>query len=466
MSEPDRSEVRRLTDTVDRDAVAAAVVRALRASRSTEPHPAGRELPASRELQAGRELRPGSPRWEAVGPVVTDHVRMFTRMLLSGAHPSRAELRALALRAAAASQSPIDELLRSYRIAADTACAMVKGAAGPENLAAVVTIAAEMMTFLNLMTSAVVQASLDDRDLRRSERERRFRRLFDAIDGAATLTPDLVELANDIGISTTGPYVPFAAARRGANATDHAQLAAELSAAGGLLAFSEGDRIDGICGSMAQLESLTGIDGVAVAVGAEAARGRLAAACRDLHVVIAVAIRRGRSGLIGLADFAPEVLVELCPEVSDALAARVYDPLPADLQATMHALVAFGFDRTTTAATLHIHRNTLLYRLGRIEERLGLDLSRAADQVSIYLATLRRDRLRPQPTAVRGSALRGTGPRGVAPSGAPNATRAPARLVVGGNPVGTPGRGVNVVGGKGSALNGTGRPMRWRADES
>jgi hypothetical protein len=302
------------------------------------------------------------------------------------------------------------------------------------------------------MTSAVVQASLDDRDLRRSERERRFRRLFDAIDGAATLTPDLVELAEDAGISTTGPYLPFAAAQRGANAAEHAQLAAELSAATGLLAFSEADRIDGICTSLTQLEPLLETEGVAVAVGAEAARGRLAAACRDLHVVISVAVRRGRTGLVGLADFAPEVLVELCPEVSDALAARVYEPLPADLQATLHALVAFGFDRTTTAATLHIHRNTLLYRLGRIEERLGLDLGRAADQVSIYLATLRRDRSRPHPG--RPNPLRAAGPRSV---GGPPLQRGAAAARTAGVP-----RPARLV------VGGAGRPAAWRmgrADE-
>jgi len=369
--------VRRLTDAVDRDAVASAVVSALRVARDPAIGP-----------------RPGDPRWGAVARVVRDHVRMFTRMLLSGVQPPRSELHALALRAAAASRSSIDDLLHSYRIGAEAACRAVRAAAGPDDLAAVVTVTEQMLAYVNLMTAAVVRASLDDRDLRRSERERRFRRLFDAIDGAAALTPDLIELAEDISLPTTGPYVPFAAAWRDAGAAEHARLAAELSAGGGVLAFSEGERIDGICAVPSAIDRLGLVDGLAVAVGAHSSRGRLAVACRDLHVVVDVAVRRGRTGPIGLADFAPEVLVELCPEVSDALTARVYDPLPADLQATLHALVAFGFDRTTTAATLHIHRNTLLYRLGRIEERLGLDLSRAADQVSIYLATLRRDRMR------------------------------------------------------------------------
>ncbi|MFG1925832.1 PucR family transcriptional regulator [Cryptosporangium sp. NPDC048952] len=376
----DRARVRRLIDALDRDTVSDAVLQALRASRGLDG-----SVPA--------EPRAGNPRWHAAAPVVRDHVRMFTRMLHSGEQPTRAELRALARQAAAASQSPVEELLRSYRIAAEAACRAVRAAAGPDDLPAVVTVTEEMMTYVNLTTAAIVQASLDDRDLRRSERERRFRRLFDALDGAAALTADLVELAEDIGLSTTGEYLPFAAAHHNAGVADHTRLAAELTAAGGVLAFSEGGRVDGICLSQSSLERLTELDEVAFAVGAPASRGRLAAACHDLHVVIDVAVRRGRTGKVGLADFAPEVLVELCPEVSDALTARVYDPLPDDLRTTLHALVAFGFDRTTTAATLHIHRNTLLYRLGRIEERLGLDLSRAADQVAIYLATLRHDRV-------------------------------------------------------------------------
>ncbi|GAA0276141.1 helix-turn-helix domain-containing protein [Cryptosporangium japonicum] len=402
----DRARVRRLIDALDRDTVTDAVLQALRASRGLDGH-------------APTEPRAGNPRWTAVPPLVRDHVRMFTRMLHSGEQPTRAELRALVRQAAAASQSPVEELLRSYRIAAEAASRAVRAAAGAEDLAAVVTVTEEMMAYVNLTTAAIVQASLDDRDLRRSERERRFRRLFDALDGAAALTADLVELADDIGLPTTGPYLPFTAAQRGAGAGDHARLAAELTAAGGVLAFSEGTRIDGICRSPSALEWLTGLDEVAVAVGPAASRGRLGAACHDLHVVIEVAVRHGRTGTIGLADFAPEVLVELSPEVSDALTARVYDPLPEDLRTTLHALVAYGFDRTSTAATLHIHRNTLLYRLGRIEERLGLDLSRAADQVAIYLATLRHDRVREStpPAPETPSGTHRTPPAGSAPPG-------------------------------------------------
>lgn len=378
----DRAGVRQLADAIDRDVVTDAVVRALRAGRNPETD-TGRADP-----------RAGQPRWHTVTSVVSDHVRMFTRMLLTGVQPTCSELRELAVRAAAAYQSPVEELLRSYRIGAEAASRTVRSAAGPDGLAAALTVTEEMMAYLNLTTAAVAQASLEDRDLRRSERERRFRRLFDALDGAAALTSDLVELTEDIGLSTTGPYLPFAATRPGAGIPDHARLAAELTLAGGVLAFGDGDRIDGICLSQSALRRLTELEGVAFAVGAPATRGRLASACRDLHVVVDVAVRRGRTGRIGLADFAPEVLVELSPDISDALTARIYDPLPDDLRTTLQSLVAFGFDRTTTAATLHIHRNTLLYRLGRIEERLGLDLNRAADQVSIYLATLRHDRSR------------------------------------------------------------------------
>ena len=88
----DRARVRRLIDALDRDAVAHAVLRALRASRGLDGNDTA-------------EPRAGGPRWPAVTPVVRDHVRMFTRMLHSGEQPTRAELRALVRQAAAVSHS-------------------------------------------------------------------------------------------------------------------------------------------------------------------------------------------------------------------------------------------------------------------------------------------------------------------------------------------------------------------------
>ena len=48
--------------------------------------------------------------------------------------------------------------------------------------------------------------------------------------------------------------------------------------------------------------------------------------------------------------------------------------LPAPLVETLDAYVHSGFSVEETARALHIHPNSLRYRLRRIQERLGMDL--------------------------------------------------------------------------------------------
>ena len=57
-----------------------------------------------------------------------------------------------------------------------------------------------------------------------------------------------------------------------------------------------------------------------------------------------------------------------------AFAKALLDPLEesADLRETAHAYVDAGGDIVKTAAAIHVHQNTVRYRLGRIRERTGL----------------------------------------------------------------------------------------------
>jgi DNA-binding PucR family transcriptional regulator len=57
----------------------------------------------------------------------------------------------------------------------------------------------------------------------------------------------------------------------------------------------------------------------------------------------------------------------------------------------LRSLAAKAFDRTATAAALPVHRNTLLYRIGRIEEATGLDLQQYDDRELIRLAVMWMD---------------------------------------------------------------------------
>ncbi len=59
----------------------------------------------------------------------------------------------------------------------------------------------------------------------------------------------------------------------------------------------------------------------------------------------------------------------------------------AELLKTIEAFFANLGNLTRTAEALHVHRNTLLYRLGRIAEISGLDLDNAEDRLALWIAT-------------------------------------------------------------------------------
>lgn len=65
-----------------------------------------------------------------------------------------------------------------------------------------------------------------------------------------------------------------------------------------------------------------------------------------------------------------------------------------ELIATLQAYAAANLNATQTAEDLHMHVNTVRYRLGRIEERTGCDLRRLADVLELLVAArLRADGL-------------------------------------------------------------------------
>ncbi|WP_407675087.1 PucR family transcriptional regulator [Phaeacidiphilus oryzae] len=58
----------------------------------------------------------------------------------------------------------------------------------------------------------------------------------------------------------------------------------------------------------------------------------------------------------------------------------------ADLVDTLEAFLRYDGSWTRCASALHVHVNTLRYRIRRIEELTGRDLARLDDRVDFYLA--------------------------------------------------------------------------------
>jgi Purine catabolism regulatory protein-like family/PucR C-terminal helix-turn-helix domain/GGDEF-like domain len=125
---------------------------------------------------------------------------------------------------------------------------------------------------------------------------------------------------------------------------------------------------------------------------AEGLRGALEEA---RHARRVAAARPGLVCAAGHQELASHVL--LLPFVPDdvrrAFTARLLDPLReydrrhrAELIPTLEAFLEADGSWTRCAGQLHLHVNTLRYRVGRIEQLTGRDLSRLEDKLDFFLA--------------------------------------------------------------------------------
>ncbi|MYV98563.1 helix-turn-helix domain-containing protein, partial [Streptomyces sp. SID3343] len=105
--------------------------------------------------------------------------------------------------------------------------------------------------------------------------------------------------------------------------------------------------------------------------------------------------RAGRVEVVGHAELASHVaLLAAVPEdVRRAFRGRLLEPLraydashQADLITTLEVFLDCDGSWTRCAARLHVHVNTLRYRIGRIEELTGRQLARLEDKVDFFLA--------------------------------------------------------------------------------
>jgi hypothetical protein len=113
--------------------------------------------------------------------------------------------------------------------------------------------------------------------------------------------------------------------------------------------------------------------GVAVAT----MTAELASAARQAADVLRLAQEVGRGpGAYQLADVLLEYQLSLPSDALPVLSSLL-DPLERnpDLTLTLETYLAHDLDRRGAAAALHVHPNTLDYRLRRIVELIGIDLS-------------------------------------------------------------------------------------------
>ncbi len=323
--------------------------------------------------------------------IIGHNIEVFRSTTLAGREPAQVELEPFreSARARAGEGMPLEDLLHAYRLGGRLAWKELVEIAEPHERDGLLVGAEILMRYIDLVSATVAQAYLDASQHMVSEEERRLRALLHALcEDDGPLTADTASLAARVGIPVAARYRPFALAIPGEGAIRHGQMAAELRAQG-ILALTEGDRVSGL---LAEAQELHAHSGALLAVDALAPRGALTSVLERVRTVIDLGRRLQRTGFLTAEDIALELLLADSPETAESLVARVLGPLRgapgrrADLEVTLHAFLAAQMDRRATAAELHIHPNTLDYRLRRFEELTELRLAEPRDLTIIVLA--------------------------------------------------------------------------------
>jgi hypothetical protein len=294
---------------------------------------------------------------------------------------------------------PLEDLLHAYRLGGRLGWQYLADAALPEEQPALLTAATLVMEYIDQVSAVVAQTYMEERQHLVSEEERGLRNLLDAVAGEAPLDAPLREIAERIGFQLAATYLPFSQTAQGATARDHSRLAARLRSEG-VLALTEGDRVTGVAPPGTDIP-LARHPRALIARGEPTPPRELGEALEDMRLLLDLGCRLGRTGELTLDALPIELLLARSPRVADSLRRRVLGPLEdypgkrssdrrsPDLLQTLEVFLATGLDRRVAAERLHVHPNTLNYRLGRIEELTGLDLTAPEDLMLTALA-LRR----------------------------------------------------------------------------
>jgi hypothetical protein len=248
-----------------------------------------------------------------------------------------------------------------------------------------------LMQYVDRVSAAVGQTYLDERQALVSEEERRLRELLDCLLGQRPVPAQLCELAERIDFPLGDRYRPFALAVPGGSARRHAHIAAGLRSRGNL-ALTEGERVVGLAPPDRDTSALRA-GGALLACGEVRPLRELAEIVDELRLVADFGARLGRTGEVHAGEYLPELLLARAPRVAQMVRQRVLGPLEAyaerrtsELVETLDAFVRSGLDRRRAAAEIHVHPNTLDYRLRRIAELTGLDMRRPDDLALVVLA--------------------------------------------------------------------------------
>lgn len=345
-----------------------------------------RELPGyARFVDEDRAHRgPAAIRW---------NVALGLRWLSDGVTPDESTLAELheVVRVRAVATERMHDGLLVYRRGIRILWSVLLDAATESERPMLLDHAEILWSYLELVVDAFAQAYADQQDAPESVGERRARTLLDRLCARLPLTVEDRDRAEQLGFDLAGPHRPFVARLAGETMADHISVAGRLRSQG-VLATTEGRQIVGLCAENFGWAVLLEDPRFLLAHEGPVERPRLASALERLRMLVGFAHDMGRTGLVNIGHFVLHLLLAQSPEIADDIVERVFGNLEgiehADLAATLRCLAAHSFDRGAAAAELVVHRNTVHYRIQRIQKLTGLDLQNPGDEGLVRLAIL------------------------------------------------------------------------------
>lgn len=291
-------------------------------------------------------------------------------------------------RRAASRGMPLVDLLRAYYIGSRMGIAALDEVATPDERAALAHTAIAAVRMCDALATAVTRMYVQERPDLLDPDEQDCRALLDAVTGGAPLPERMSSVLASMRVRQASHYVVFAAAHRDGSPRHHVSLAKTLRTFGAL-AVCDGAAVSGLANGTAPLERLAANPDLVVVLSGDVAVPALRDGLADAHSALQFARRDGRTGLVSLTEYLPQLLVARSPHLASGLREAVLGPLAPhpDLMSTLRAYLDHNLDRAATAGALHIHRNTLRYRLQRIEELTTRRFEQPSDLVLLYLAS-------------------------------------------------------------------------------
>lgn len=337
-----------------------------------------------------------------IADITAQNLRLFFQFLRSNQRLADADL--VEIRSSAARRAeervPLDAVLAAYHLGGRLGWQAIVDSAEPGEREVLIVVAGRVLEFVQQVTGAVASAYLEERQSIYGEERDALR----AVASALLAGEPADKLASRVGLSVAPSYVVLevsigehpdeqeqgvggaVAARRKLRRVQGRlerwvgePVLGLLEPAGGpvLIATTPEDSDKLVAGMSELIAELADAAGAPVSAGVAVALSirDVVGASRQAGDVLALAGGLGRgSGAYTLGD----VLLEYqLSRPSDALPAlgTLLEPLDRnpDLVLTLETYLGHDLDRRGTAAVLHVHPNTLDYRLRRVVELTGID---------------------------------------------------------------------------------------------